>query len=120
MFSTNPPWHLLTLRTNQIVFKIEHEEYSKDKRTYDNNKTKLAQSLIGQCALPVINQLRGMKGHSAGQYNVLWVLSALSQMCSGIRNDRIPLLQVLNSIRKVFTHKQQENRSAAAFKEEFL
>ena len=49
--------------TNQIVFKIEREEFSKDKRTYDNNKTKLAQSLIGQCALPVVDQLRDMKDH---------------------------------------------------------
>ena len=79
--------------TAVIVFKIEHEAYSKDKSTYDNNKTKLAQSLISQCALPVIDQLRGMKGHSTGQYDVLWVLSALNQMCSGTRNDQIPLLQ---------------------------
>ena len=52
--------------TDQIVFKIEHEEYSKDKRTYNNNKTKLAQSLIGQCELPVVNQLEGMKGYGMG------------------------------------------------------
>ena len=106
--------------TDQIIFKIEHEEFSKDKRTYDNNKTKLTQSLLGQCAPPIVNQPRGMKGHSAGQYDVLWVLCALSQMCSSIRNDQIPLLQVLNSICKVFTHKQQEQQSATAFKEDFV
>ena len=63
---------------------------------------------------------REMKDHSTGQYNILWVLSTLSQICSGIRNDEIPLLQVFNAIRKVFTHKQHENQSAPAFKEEFV
>ena len=103
-----------------MKFKINHEEYSEDKRTYKNNKSILTRSLIGQCALSVADQVREMKDHSAGQYDVLWVLSALGQMCSGIRNDEIPLLQVLNAIRKVFTHRQQENQSAAAFKEEFV
>ena len=55
-----------------------------------------------------------MKGHSTGQYD------ALSQMCSGIGKDQIPLLQILNSVRKVFTHKQQENQSAPAFKDELI
>ena len=47
----------------KMEFKIDCAEYSADKRTYDNSKTKLAQSLIDQCALPVVDQLRGMKGH---------------------------------------------------------
>ena len=71
----------------KMEFKIDRAKYLADKRTYNNNKTKLAQSLISQCALPVVDQLRGIKGHSTGQDDVLWVLSALSQMCSGIRND---------------------------------
>ena len=106
--------------TAQIIFKIEEEVYSKDKRTYDNNKTKLAQSLISQCELPVIDQLKDMKGHGTGQYDVLWVLSALNQMCSGIRNNQILLIQVFNAIRKVFTCKQQDNHSVPAFKDEFV
>ena len=53
-----------------------------------------------QCVLSAVDQLRGMKGHSTGQYDVLWVLSAPSQMCSGIDNNQIPLLQVLNDMRK--------------------
>ena len=61
-----------------------------------------------------------MKDHSTGQYDVLWVLSALSQICSGIRKDEIPLLQVFNATRKVFTHKQQEQHSALVFKDEFV
>ena len=40
-------------------------------------------------------------------------------MCSDIRNDKIPLLQVYNAMRKVFTHKQQEHHSAAEFKDAF-
>ena len=41
-------------------------------------------------------------------------------MCNGIRNDQIPLLQTYNAIRKVFTHKQHENQSAPAFKDELV
>ena len=106
--------------TAQIIFKTEHKEYSKDKSTYDNNKTKLAQSLIGQCELSVTDQLKGMKGHDTGQYNILWVLNAFNQMCSGIRNNQISLLQAYNAIRNIFTHKQQENCTVAAFKDEFV
>ena len=47
----------------KMEFKIDCVEYSEDKHTYENNKTKLAQSLIGQCALPVVDQLRDMKDH---------------------------------------------------------
>ena len=61
-----------------------------------------------------------MKDHSTGQYNILWVLSALSQMCSGIRSDESPLLQVFNAIRKVLTHRQKENQPASMFREEFV
>ena len=61
-----------------------------------------------------------MKGHGTGQYDVLWVLSALNQMCSGIRNDQITLLLVFNAMRKIFTHKQQEHQSAPAFKDKFV
>ena len=44
----------------KMEFKIDRTEYLADKRTYDNNKTRLAQSFIGQCALPVVGQLRGI------------------------------------------------------------
>ena len=54
------------------------------------------------------------------QYDILWVLSALSQMCSGICSDESPLLQVFNAIRKVYTHRQQENQPASTFREEFV
>ena len=103
----------------QIEFKIDCTEYSAGKRTYDNNNNKLAQSLIGQCALPVTDVLQGMKGHDSGQYDVLWFLSALNQMCSGIRNNQIPCLQTYNAIHKVFTHKQQHFHTAATFNDEF-
>ena len=65
-----------------MEFKIGREEYSEDVRTYKNNKSKLARSLIGQCALSVTEQLREVKDNSTGQYDVLWVLSALSQICT--------------------------------------
>ena len=104
----------------KIKFKIDCEEYSEDVRTYENNKSKIARSLLGQCEHSVIEQLKEMKDHSTGQYDVLCVLSALSQICSGIRKDEIPLLQVLNTIRKVFTNKQQDQQSALVFKVEFV
>ena len=100
-------------------YKIDREEHSADTRTYANNKTNLAQSLLGQCALPILEQLRCMKGHAEGQFDILWVLSSLTQLSSGIRNDQFPLLQAYNAVRKVFTHKQQEHQTASVFKDEF-
>ena len=40
-------------------------------------------------------------------------------MCSGICNNQIPLLQIYNAIRKVFTYKQQHYHSLATFKDDF-
>ena len=100
-------------------YKIDREEHSADTRTYANNKTNLAQSLLGQCALPVLEQLRCMKGHDEGQFDILWVLSSLAQLTSGIRNDQFPLLQAYNAVRKVFTHTQQEQHTPTVFKDEF-
>ena len=90
----------------KMEFKIARSEYSDDMRTYNNNKSKLAQSLLSQRAPSVTEQLKEMKDHSTGHYDILWVLSALSQMCSGISSDESPLLQVYNAIRKVFNHRQ--------------
>ena len=61
-----------------------------------------------------------MKDHTTGQYDILWVFSALSHVCSGIHSDKSPLFQVFNAIRKVFTIKQQENQPASTFREEFV
>ena len=60
-----------------------------------------------------------MKGYTLGQYDILWVLSALNQLCSGIHNDEIPLVQVVTAFRKLFVTKQQEHQSVVSFREEF-
>ena len=56
---TKPTLNFATpTESEKMEFKIDRAEYSEDKRTYENIKTKLAQSLIGQCALPVANVLK--------------------------------------------------------------
>ena len=60
-----------------------------------------------------------MKGLTSGQYDTLWVLSALDQLCSGIYNDEIPLVQVVTALRILFVTKQQEHQSVTSFREEF-
>ena len=60
-----------------------------------------------------------MKGHLTGKYNILWVLAALNQLCSGIHNDEIPLLQLATALSKLFLYKQPEHQHATDFRKEF-
>ena len=69
----------------QTMYKIKYTEYSKHTNNYQNNKIALASSLLGQCDDSVLQRLADMKGYTSGQYNILWVLSALNQLCSGIQ-----------------------------------
>ena len=91
----------------KMEFKIDRAECSEDTRTYENNKTKLTITHQPVRAACHRRTFKGMNGYGTGQYDILWVLSVLNQMCIGIRNDQIPLLQTYNAIRKVFTYKQQ-------------
>ena len=50
----------------KIEFKIDCEEYFEDMHTYENNKSKLTLSLLGQCVQSVTEQLKEMKDHSTG------------------------------------------------------
>ena len=106
-------------KSADIIFKVKFDAYSKHKRNYENNKAILASSLINQCDDYVVQQLAEMKDHITGQYDILWVLAALNQLCSGIHNDEIPLLQVATAFIKLFLHKQPENQHATQFREEF-
>ena len=67
------------------MYKIKYAKYSKHADNYKNNKIALASSLLGQCDDSVLQRLADMKGYTSGQYNILWVLSALNQLCSGIQ-----------------------------------
>ena len=109
----------LTEKTTEITFKVEFDAYSKYKSAYINNKAILASSLLSQCDDFVLQQLAKKKDHITGKYDILWVLVALNQLCSGIHNDEIPLLQVATALSKLFLHKQPENQHATKFREEF-
>ncbi len=104
---------------SQLVFKIKYAEHSKIETIYNNNKIILAASLRGQCDESVLHQLADMNGHAAGQYDILWVLSAINQLCNGVRNDQSPLLQVVTALRRLYVTKQQDQHSLHQFREEF-
>ena len=104
---------------SQVIFKIKYAAHCKDESTYNNNKIALAASLLGQCDDSVLHQLADMDNHATGQYDIIWVLSAINQLCSGIHNDESPLLQVVTTLRKLFVTKQQEHHSLHSFREEF-
>ena len=103
----------------QIMYKIKYTEYSKHENNYQNNKIALASSLLGQCGDSVLQQLADMDDYTSGQYDILWVLSALNQLCSGIHNNEIPIVQVVTAFRKLFVTKQHEHQSIISFREEF-
>ena len=104
---------------DQIMYKIKYTKYSKHANNYQNNEIALVSSLLGQWDDYVLQKLADMKDFTSGQYNILWVLSALNQLCSGIHNDEIPLVQVVTALRKLFVTKQQDNQSVTSFREEF-
>ena len=104
---------------SQVIFKIKYAAHCKNENTYNNNKIALATFLLGQCDDSVLHQLADMDNHATGQYDIIWVLSAINQLCSGIRNDESPLLQVVTALRKLYVTKQQENQSLYSFREEF-
>ena len=108
-----------TEKTAEITFIVEYDAYSKNKSAYDNNKAKLASSLLNQCIDSVLQQLAEMMDHLNGKYDILWVLATLNQLCSGIHNDEIPLLQVITAFHKLFLYKQAEHQHATNFREEF-
>ena len=108
-----------TEKTAEITFRVEYDAYSKHKSAYKNNKAILASSLLNQCDDSILQQLANMKDHDKGQYNILWVLAALNQLCSGIHNDEIPLVQVATALSKFFLYKQSEHQHATDFREEF-
>ena len=106
-------------KTAEITFRVEYDAYSKHNSAHNNNKAILASSLLNQCDDSVIQQLANMKDHDKGQYSILWVLAALNQLCSGIHNGEIPLIQVANALNNFFLFKQPEHQHATDFREEF-
>ena len=104
---------------SQLMFKIKYAAHCKHESNYQNNKIALAASLLGQCDDPALHQLADMDGHATGQFDIIWVLSAINQLCSGIHNNESPLVQVVTTLRELFVTKQQENQSLNSFREEF-
>ena len=107
-----------TEQTAQITFKVEYDAYSKHKAPTTTIRP-YSHLLLNRCDDSVLQQLAEMTDHDKGQYDILWVLAALNQLCSGIHNDEIPLLQVATALSKLFLYKQSEHQHATDFREEF-
>ena len=101
--------------TDNVFLAKEHCELT---QIYNDNSLRMASLVYGQCDSTVQSKIRERDGYDMCSLNIVWMLTAVHELCTGIKSKEHPLEGVYKALRKVFIIRQN-NMSLVDFKNEF-